>query len=100
MKSVIHRTIRKKQPDAEVLSRVQSLLALGTVLVTDYPQTYRLVEYLRRYTPEAVRFVLGVSSLAQLMESGYYETLPGSLLEGLGRLGPPVDGCPEKEVIH
>jgi hypothetical protein len=45
-----------------------------------------LVEYLRRYTTEPIRLVVGAAALARLLAEQYYTALPGSLLEGLGRL--------------
>jgi hypothetical protein len=71
--------------DAEILQRTERLAKFGAVVVSDYPQTYLLVQYLRRHTAEPVRFVVGASGLAQLLHRAHYEELPGSLLEGLGR---------------
>ena len=71
--------------EAEVLARVQRLRELGVVIVSDFPQSYLLVRYLQRHTREPVRMVVGVSALLQLLHASYYDTLPGSLLEGLGR---------------
>ena len=70
----------------ELLARVDRLLSLGPVAVTDYPETYNLAGYLRRYTAEPIRFVLGVALLAWILEERFYKQLPGRLLEGLGRL--------------
>jgi hypothetical protein len=70
---------------SEVLSRTDRLRQIGPVLVTDYAELYGLAAYLRRHTAEPIRFVTGVSLLARLMEDRFYDELPGSLLEGLGR---------------
>jgi hypothetical protein len=72
-------------PDSEVLARVERLRELGVVIVSDFPQNHLLVHYLQRYTQEPIRTVLGVASLLQLLHARYYDTLPGNLLEGLGR---------------
>jgi hypothetical protein len=45
-----------------------------------------LTEYLRRFTAEPVRFVMGGSLLARILEERSYRELPGRLLEGLGKL--------------
>jgi hypothetical protein len=72
--------------DAALLNRVERLLPLAPVIVSDYRQTFHLVEYLRRHTSEPLRLALGISALAQLMQRHHYDALPGTLLEGLGKL--------------
>jgi hypothetical protein len=69
-----------------ILARVEGVAHFGGVLVSVYPETYRLMEYLRRHTAEPVRLVAGVSSFARILEESFYESLPGSILEGLGKL--------------
>jgi hypothetical protein len=56
------------------------------LIVSDYPETYLLSRYLRRYSVEPVRFVLSVAAAAKIMHASFYRTLPGTLLEGLGKL--------------
>ena len=72
--------------DDVLLARVQRASAAGCVVVSDYPQAYLLAEYLRRHTAEPIRIALGVSTLARLLAEEFYAALPGTLLEGLGRL--------------
>ncbi len=71
--------------DEELLARVDGLVPLAAVAVTDLAQSYRLVEFLRRYTTEPIRLAVGVSALAKLLVEDY-QSLPGALLEGLGKL--------------
>jgi hypothetical protein len=72
--------------DAELLARVDRLVQMAPVAVTDLVQVYRLVEFLKRYTAEPIRLAVGVLTLAKLFVEDYYRALPGSLLEGLGKL--------------
>lgn len=72
--------------DDALLAKVERGSAVGSVIVSDYPQDYLLIEYLRRYTTEPIRIAVGVSTLARLLAAEFYSALPGSLLEGLGRL--------------
>jgi hypothetical protein len=73
--------------DVEVLRRAGELGAFGLpVAISRYPQWYRLSEYLRRYTKEPIRFAVGVVTLVEVFERGYYENLVGGLLEALGKL--------------
>ena len=62
------------------------MLGLGPALVSDLSEAFWLVPYLRRHTHEPIRLVGGVTQLARLLQARFYEALPGSLLEGLGRL--------------
>ncbi len=73
--------------DADFLARVDLLGALGYhVLVSDYPEYYRLATYFRRYTKSMVGIVLGVNNLVEVFDERYYENLEGGILESFGRL--------------
>lgn len=83
----LHRIIDDDAPDdAAVQSRIEKMLRLGPALLSDLPEAFRLVPYLRRYTSEPIRLVGGVTQLAHLLQAQFYEALPGSLLEGMGKL--------------
>ena len=56
------------------------------VLLTRFPAIYHLTSYLRRYTQEPMRFVLGASTLVRLFHEALYADLMGGVLEALGRL--------------
>jgi len=71
---------------AEMMECVQKAAPLGSVLVTDYPETYRLSRYLRRHTTQAVRFIVSVATAAKMLNEAFYLSLPGTLLEGVGKL--------------
>jgi hypothetical protein len=74
-------------PDDEaVLSRIREMLHLGPALVTDLAEAFRLVPFLRRFTSEPIRLVGGVTQLARMLQAQFYDALPGSLLEGMGKL--------------
>jgi hypothetical protein len=70
----------------EMLACIEQLTPHGFVMVTDYPETYLLGRYLRRHSTEPVRFIMGVSAAAKTMHEAFYQGLPGTLLEGVGRL--------------
>jgi len=89
--ALVEMTIRHVSRDEglatpQMLARIEELAPRGPVIVTDYPETYLLGSYLRRYSTEAVRYVLSVAAAAQTMHETFYQDLPGTLLEGLGRL--------------
>jgi hypothetical protein len=64
---------------------LDALTARAPIIVTDQTVLHPVVEYLRRYTSAPVRLVTSVAVFADLL-SGSYETLPGALLESLGKL--------------
>ena len=72
--------------NAELLALIEQLTPLGTVVVTDYPEGYQVLDYLRRYTAAPIRVIFWISMFLQLMEERLYPALPGAVLEDLGRL--------------
>jgi hypothetical protein len=71
----------------DFLDRVDMLAALGrTVLISNYGEYYRLINYLTRYTDRMIGLPLGLPSLQEIFEEKYYQGLEGGILEGLGRL--------------
>jgi hypothetical protein len=64
----------------------RSIPGTGGVLATSFGEMYELVDYIRRYTTEPSRFVIGVSLLVRLFEDRFYNELPGRLLEGIGKV--------------
>jgi hypothetical protein len=73
--------------NAELLSRIEQLATLGTVVVTAYPMAaYPVIDYLRLRTVEPIRLVLSISGLIKTMEGLAYTASPGALLEAFGRM--------------
>jgi hypothetical protein len=72
--------------DAELLTLIEQLVPLGTVVVTNYPAGYQAVNYLRRYTTAPIRVVLWISMFLHLMEETVFRSSPGVILEDFGRL--------------
>ena len=71
----------------DFLDRTDILGALGqTVLVSSFGEYFRLVDYVARYTDQAIGLALGVPSLEEIFLEKYYTGLEGGILEGLGRL--------------
>jgi hypothetical protein len=74
-------------PDnTELLGLIEQLAPLATVMVTNYPEGYQVLDYLRRYTAAPIRVVIWVSMFLQLLEERMYPSLPGVMLENFGRL--------------
>ncbi len=71
----------------DFLSRVDLLGELGfTVMISNYPEYYRLISYFRRYTKEMIGVVLGINNLVEIFDEKYYEHLEGGILESFGRM--------------
>jgi hypothetical protein len=81
------RPIRGNAPvDAELLRSVDLLNSLGMpVVVTRLVESYRLIEYVRRYTKEPMRFAGGASTIVEIFQTNNAARI-GGLLEALGRL--------------
>jgi hypothetical protein len=72
---------------ADFLARVDLLGDIGfTVLISNYPEYFRLTSYFRRYTSEMIGVAMGVNNLIEIFNEKYYENLPGGILESFGRL--------------
>ena len=70
----------------EILERIRDLNPCCPVMVSDFPETYLLSRHLRRYSTEPVRFVMSIAAAAKILQEAFYRDLPGTLLEGLGKL--------------
>jgi hypothetical protein len=74
--------------EQDFLDRVDILTALGqTVLVSNFHEYYKLVQYLTRYNTGAqIALVLGANSLINVFNERFYENLNGGLMEAFGYL--------------
>lgn len=73
--------------EQDFLDRAEILCSLGqTVLISNYQQYYKLVEYFTRYTEERMGLIMGVTNLKELFDERYYRDLKGGILEAFGIL--------------
>lgn len=81
------------RPDyEEFLGRAEAVAAAGgSVLVSSYPEYYRLAEYLAQLTTEPVAFVAGAPTLHKLFGEQYYTDLAGGRLEAFGRFAQSAE---------
>lgn len=83
----IHHVSRvEPRAPTEMLPVIKQLTNHEMVIVTDFPETYFLSHYLQRHSTEPIRMILSSAALANTLHEAFYKTLPGALLEGLGRL--------------
>jgi hypothetical protein len=80
-------TVGQQIEHGDFLARVDTLGALGkTVMVSNYSRFHNVAAYLRRYTREPIVMVLGVPTLAQILNDEHYRDLDAGVLEAIGRL--------------
>jgi hypothetical protein len=84
--TIHHASLVENLSVSDMLAHVQQLVSFGSVIVTDFPETYLLSRYLRRHSTDPVRFILSVAAAAKIMHEVFYSALPGALLEGIGKL--------------
>ncbi|MCP1994521.1 TonB-dependent receptor [Flavobacterium sp. HSC-61S13] len=73
--------------EVDFLHRAELLCSLGqTVLISNFQEYYRVVEYFSQYTKEKIGLTMGVSSILNIFDEKYYTHLHGGILEGLGKL--------------
>ena len=73
--------------ERDFLERAELLCSLGqNVMITNYQEYYKLVEYFSEYTKARIGLAMGVSSFVQIFDEKYYRNLSGGILEAFGKL--------------
>ncbi|MDH5475096.1 MAG: TonB-dependent receptor [Cyclobacteriaceae bacterium] len=74
--------------EKDFLQRVDIICSLGqNVLISNYPEYYRLVNHLSRLTKGfKIGIILGIYSLQRIFDEKYYTRLRGGILEAFGKL--------------
>lgn len=94
--------------EKDFIDRADILCSLGqTVLISNYQEYYKLVEYFSRYTKARMGLIMGVNNLLDVFDERYYRNLNGGMLEAFGILFTrdlkiyvyPSQGTNENEVV-
>ena len=73
--------------EMDFMDRAKLLGSLGeTVLISNYKEYYRLVEYFSLYTDKKIGLCMGVNNLIEVFDPKYYIKLSGGILEAFGKL--------------
>ena len=73
--------------EEDFMDRARLLCSLGqTVMISNFQEYYRLVEYFSRYTKERMALAMGVNNLVDIFDESYYRHLSGGILEAFGKL--------------
>lgn len=76
-----------KIDEKDFMDRAKLLCALGhTVMISDFQEYYKLVEYFSRYTKQRMGLAMGVNNLIDIFDEKYYRHLSGGILEAFGKL--------------
>ena len=73
--------------EQDFMDRAELLCSLGqTVLISDFKEYYKLVEYFSQYTKNRMGLAMGVNNLIEIFDEKYYRHLSGGILEAFGKL--------------
>jgi hypothetical protein len=73
--------------EQDFMDRADLLCSLGqTVLISNFQEYYKLVEYFSQYTKNRMGLAMGVNNLIDIFDEKYYRHLSGGILEAFGKL--------------
>jgi len=73
--------------EKDFLDRAELLCSLGqTVMISNFQEYYRVVEYFSEYTKARMGLAMGVPNLIYVFDEKYYRHLSGGILEAFGKL--------------
>ncbi len=76
-----------KIDERDFLDRAELLSSLGqNVMITNFQEYYKLVEYFSEFTKARIGLAMGVASFIQIFDEKYYRNLSGGILEAFGKL--------------
>ncbi|TQD39087.1 TonB-dependent receptor [Haloflavibacter putidus] len=90
--SVFEITLSNLRSEGEInekdfMDRAKLLCSLGqTVMISNFQQYYKVVEYFSNYTKQRMGLAMGVSNLIDIFDEKYYRHLSGGILEAFGKL--------------
>ena len=73
--------------EQDFMDRARLLCSLGqTVLISNFQEYYKLVEYFNLYTKKRMGLAMGINNLIDVFDEKYYRHLSGGVLEAFGKL--------------
>jgi len=73
--------------EQDFMDRARLLCSLGqTVLISNFQEYYKLVEYFSQYSKNRMGLAMGVNNLIDIFDEKYYRHLSGGILEAFGKL--------------
>ena len=72
--------------EKDFMDRAMLLCSLGhIVMISNFKEYYRLVDYLSQYTKKQMALAMGVNNFVEIFDENYYTDLSGGILEAFGR---------------
>ena len=69
------------------MDRAELLCSLGhTVMISNFQEYYKVVEYFSSYTKARMGLAMGVNNLVDIFDEKYYRHMSGGILEAFGKL--------------
>ncbi|MDA9246673.1 TonB-dependent receptor, partial [bacterium] len=73
--------------EKDFMDRAKLLCSLGhTVMISNFKEYYRLVDYFSNYTKKQVGLAIGVNNFVEIFDEHYYQDLSGGILEAFGKM--------------
>jgi len=73
--------------EKDFMDRAKLLCSLGhIVMISNFKEYYRLVDYLSQYTKKQMALAMGVNSFVEIFDENYYTDLSGGILEAFGKM--------------
>lgn len=73
--------------EQDFMDRAKLLCSQGqTVLISNFKEYYKLVEYFSQYSKNRMGLAMGVNNLVEIFDEKYYRHLSGGILEAFGKL--------------
>jgi len=73
--------------EKDFMDRAKLLCTLGhTVMISNFKEYYRLIDYFSKYTKEQVGLTMGVNNFVDIFDEQYYQDLSGGILEAFGKM--------------
>ena len=73
--------------EKDFMDRALLLCSLGhTVMISNFKEYYKLVDYFSNYTSSQLALSMGVNSFVEIFNEEYYKDLSGGILEAFGKL--------------
>ena len=73
--------------EQDFIDRADLLCSLGqSVMISNFQEYYKVVEYFSKYTKARMGLVMGVSNLVDIFDEKYYRHMSGGILEAFGKL--------------
>tara|TARA_B100001564_G_scaffold291017_1_gene254965 strand:- start:219 stop:1250 length:1032 start_codon:yes stop_codon:yes gene_type:complete len=73
--------------EKDFMDRAKLLCSLGhMVMISNFKEYYKLVDYLCQYTKKQLGLCMGVSNFVEIFNEQYYKDLGGGILEAFGKM--------------